>query len=138
MIEYVAGFLTNGREVVLVKKLRPAWQKDRYNGVGGHIEEGELPENTMVREFFEETGVKTTAIEWWPFAVLSGEDWKVHFFFSHGDLTQVKTMTDEEIAIVPIKDITVYNSIPNLSWLIPMGFSIQHERTETFHIQENY
>ena len=42
--------------VVLVKKNKPAWQKDKYNLPGGKIEEGETPLEAARRELEEETG----------------------------------------------------------------------------------
>jgi 8-oxo-dGTP diphosphatase len=135
---YVAGFLFEGDRVALVRKKRPAWQKNRYNGIGGHVEPGESPLSAMVREFYEETGYRTVSTQWWPFCVLSGEDWSVHFFSSYGRLSELKTTTDEEIVVLPISEITIENSIPNLTWLIPMSKSIFIERAHTFRVQEEY
>lgn len=42
--------------VLLIRKLRPAWQAGRLNGVGGKVEFGESPDEAMAREFREETG----------------------------------------------------------------------------------
>lgn len=58
MKHYVLGFAFDSRNrVVLIHKERPDWQRGKWNGVGGHINEGELPYSAMVREFKEETGV---------------------------------------------------------------------------------
>lgn len=45
MTEYVAGlyFDRDGRKVAMVEKLNPAWQKGKYNAIGGKIEPGEEP-----------------------------------------------------------------------------------------------
>ena len=61
MQEYVVGFLfdedarryhkTGHGNVVLIEKNRPAWQAGRLNGVGGHIEIGETPDEAISREF---------------------------------------------------------------------------------------
>jgi len=136
--QYVAGFLFEGPNVALIRKQRPAWQKNRYNGIGGHVEPGESPLAAMVREFQEETSYVTVPTQWWPFCVLSGEDFAVHFFSSYGRLSELKTTTDEEIVVLPISEITVENAIPNLTWLIPMSKSIFNEHTHTFHVQEEY
>jgi len=135
---YVAGFLFEGPNVALIRKQRPAWQKNRYNGIGGHVEAGESPLAAMVREFYEETSYVTVPTQWWPFCVLSGEDFSVHFFSSYGRLSELKTTTDEEIVVLPISEITVENAIPNLTWLIPMAKSLAHERTHTFLVEESY
>lgn len=134
--QYVAGFLFEGDNVALIRKLRPAWQKGKLNGIGGHIELGEIPPQAMVREFEEETSVKTTATQWWPFAVLSGENHVVHFFASYGILTELKSTTDEEVVVIPISEVTVTNAIPNLTWLIPMSKEVTGSSVYTYHIRE--
>ena len=139
MTEYVVGFMlsTDGENVALIRKQRPAWQKGRLNGIGGHIEDGELPIQAMVREFKEETADSTDIAQWIPFAVLSGNDWKVHFFFTWGHLEALQTVTGEGIEILPVEGVTVDNDcLPNLTWLIPMAKSMEYERATIFHIQE--
>lgn len=135
MTEYVAGFLFENEKVALVVKNRPAWQKGKMNGIGGHIEEGETPAEAMAREFVEETGY-ADPITWYPFAVLSGEHFAVHFFYGYGDLSNVKTVTDEWIVVVPVDRVNATNAIPNLTWLIPMAKSMQYDRANLFKIQE--
>jgi len=133
---YVAGFLFENNQVALIRKLRPAWQKGRLNGIGGHIEQGESPEAAIVREFEEETGYKTSITQWWPFCVLSGKDWVVHFFSSYGKLDELKSTTDEEVVVLPVGQVSVVNAIPNLTWLIPMAKTIVHESVGSFDIRE--
>ena len=55
---YVLGLVFNdtATRILLIEKLRPDWQKDRWNGIGGKIEEGETPSEAMLRESREETG----------------------------------------------------------------------------------
>lgn len=134
---YCAGFMFNENgQVALIRKARPAWQAGKFNAIGGHIEVGESPASAQVREFFEETGYATTITQWWPFAVLSGEDFAVHFFCTYGKLELLKSTTDEEVVVLPISDITVENAIPNLTWLIPMAKTLPVERAHTFHVRE--
>lgn len=58
MKHYVVGFLFNEKdEVLLLKKIKPAWQFNKWNGVGGNIEPGETPGEAMRREFIEETRI---------------------------------------------------------------------------------
>lgn len=139
MTSYVAGFMFEKDQVALVLKQRPAWQRGKMNGIGGHIEPTDAsPGAAMVREFEEETGKKTSITEWWPFAVLTGEDFKVHFFCTQGVLSELESTTDESIVVVPVSGVTVRNSIPNLVWLLPMAQSITHDAASTFHIKEEY
>lgn len=55
---YVLGFVFNSSrtKVLLMKKLQPDWQKNKWNGIGGEIEENETPLEAMERESIEETG----------------------------------------------------------------------------------
>lgn len=121
MTEYVAGFMfsEDKRKVALIIKKRPRWQKGRKNAIGGHVEPGETPSQAMVREFEEETGVRHT--DWRLFCTLKGEGFEVHFYWTTGVLSRLKTMTDEEICICKATFLHGTNVLPNLRWLIPMA-----------------
>jgi 8-oxo-dGTP diphosphatase len=136
MTEYSTGFMFEGTRVALILKQRPKWQRGRLNGVGGHIEEGETPAQAMAREFEEETGFQTEPGDWKPLVVLSGDDFKVHFFYTWGELSLLETKTDEEIVVVPVSSVTVQNAIPNLTWLLPMAKSLTYDRASHFEIHE--
>ncbi len=124
--EYVLGFLFNQNktEVVLIKKNRPDWQKGKLNGVGGHIkiDECETPINAIRREFEEEAGVDV--IRWTVRVIMHGKDnndnlWRVWCFFAFDKINNVKSITDEQIRIVPVNNLPE-NIIPSLRWIIPM------------------
>lgn len=135
---YVVGFMFQNDKVALVRKNRPAWQAGKLNGIGGHVDPGESPVEAMCREFEEETGLSTISDDWKDFAELVGGDYIVHFFHSQGDLSLLKTTTDEEIVVLPVKEVTVANAIPNLTWLIPLAKSMKHYRCRFVSIQENF
>lgn len=121
MTEYVVGFLFNRSRthVILIEKKRPSWQRGKLNGVGGKIESGETPHHAMKREFKEETGMCIRRKKWNRMVVLVGADWKVHFFWAIGKLTNARTVTDERISICNTK-LLPENVIPELRWLIPL------------------
>jgi 8-oxo-dGTP diphosphatase len=119
---YVAGFAFSpgGEKVVLVRKLRPQWQRGRLNAIGGKIEPGELPEQAMAREFAEETGVEIDLDRWQLCVHLMGNDYEVYFFRADIDNpTACRSAEDEEIVIVDTFPIST-TTIPNLHWLIPL------------------
>lgn len=139
MTRYVAGFAFEGGKVALIEKQRPAWQKGKLNGIGGHIEDGETPSKAMVREFYEETGCMTDETEWLQFATLTGTDFEVNFFRSYpGNLEDLDSPTDEKVVIWPTDRVNVFSCIPNLSWLIPMAKSMPFDRVSKFSITEIY
>ena len=126
--QYVAGFLFNEEKtkVALIKKNRPQWQKDKYNGIGGHIEVGDrTPLIAMIREFGEEAGLTVT--NWKEFAGLQGPSWFVHFYWGIGDLRKIRQLTDESIEIFEIHELTELNVISNLRWLIPMALDSEED-----------
>ena len=55
---YVLGLVFNdiSTRILLIEKLRPDWQKGRWNGIGGKIDGDETPSEAMLRESKEETG----------------------------------------------------------------------------------
>jgi len=56
-------FLQDGDHVLLLRipETRGAW-KGKFNGIGGHIEQGEDALTSAIRETFEETGLKPHAM----------------------------------------------------------------------------
>ena len=138
MQRYVAGFMFDmAGHVGLVRKAKPEWQKGKLNGIGGKIEDGEEPHRAMQREFKEETGVDTYLSDWRHFATLRGNDFEVCFFKAEGDLRDLRTVEEEEIVVQRVSDITVYNAIPNLTWLLPLAVAENFDRTNHFTIIES-
>lgn len=128
---YVCGFMFNQEktQVVLIRKLRPEWQKGKLNGVGGHIEDGEKPEEAMSREFEEEAGISDT--KWTLVAEYDVRDTpesdqaaQVYFFKSFGDIHSICSRTDEEVIVYPVSEIFSHlhsvNVLLKLRFLIPM------------------
>lgn len=118
MTEYVVGFLHDGSHVALIEKKRPEWQKGRLNGIGGHIEQGEMPIEAMRREFHEEADL---AIDSWELTVImTGENEVVYVFAIFGPVWDVVAKTDEQVYVERINGLST-NVLPNLRWLIPMS-----------------
>lgn len=120
---YVCGFLFRNRksQVALIRKVKPAWQQGKLNGIGGKIEDGETPQQAMFREFKEETGVEFE--DWRHYATLVFREARIHFFvgFCSADV-ELKTTTEEPVAWYGTAQQQVYDEcIPNLRFLIPMA-----------------
>jgi len=134
MVSYTAGFLFDEKtkRIVLIKKNKPIWQKGLYNGVGGKIEKNESPEDCIIREFEEETGVFIE--DWEEFAYLYREnDFELHFFRAFdNNLWRCRSITDEKLVILDVKHLHFFyhRMIPNLEWLIPLALDKEVEYTE--------
>lgn len=129
-MQYCLGFAFNEDRdrVVLIEKKRPAWQAGKFNGVGGKMEVTDLgPLAAMVREFREETGVRTAIADWERFCTIRNTDNGVELFIFRmfGDsVMDARTKTDENIRIPRLDEIPgIFPVIPNLKWLIPLALS---------------
>lgn len=119
--DYVVGFLfrLGGDEVALIRKSKPEWQKGLLNGVGGKIEEDELPITAMVREFEEEAGAYI--LNWRYFATITLKDGGKVYFFESREEVELETKTGEEVSWYPAAHLRQYGILSNLSWLVPMA-----------------
>jgi len=124
MVEYVVGFAfdENEKNVILVRKQRPEWQKGALNGPGGHIEGGESMLVAMAREFKEEVGIETNPYTWILKVVIEGKGWKVYFLslkLTDKVFYSARSVTDELVTFVNMKELHQRSMINNLRWLIP-------------------
>ena len=128
MDEMVLGFLfdVDFNSVMLIRKNRPAWQAGKLNGIGGHVEEGDVyPKAAMIRECKEETDV--WMMNWKCFATLTGvaATWKVHCFYCTAAQEQLRTVKGGEEGPLTFHDVKNLpdDVLPNLHWLIPMAIA---------------
>lgn len=110
---------------LLIRKLKPEWQKGRINGIGGKIEPGEGAYKAIAREFEEETGIGSAQSHWKMTIILQHNNWKVYFFIYTGDakIEDARQMEAEELVVMTWDMIAKSeNVIPNLKWLIPLSY----------------
>lgn len=121
---YVVGFMFDGafQHVALIRKRKPTWQAGLLNGIGGKIEEGELPAEAMPREFLEEAG--RTGNPWSHFASLTGTNndggkFALECFWSEGNVDALESQEEEKIEVIDIDTLSHRSdTIGNLPWLI--------------------
>lgn len=121
MMQYTCGFLfsEDGSRVLLIRKLKPAWQAGKLNGIGGKVEAGETALCAMVREAREEAAL-TDAVAWQHFASIDGTDFHVSFYRAFGDPDWGSAQTAEPLEVHPSHDLPA-DVLPNLRWLIPLA-----------------
>lgn len=135
--QYVLGFLFKATgdldmpAVALIRKNKPAFQKDMWNGIGGKIELGETSYEAMRREFFEETG---QAFHDWQFFCLyhPDEETIIHCFRGVTLDSRLEQTTDEFPFWVNVSAALVskHPFLPNVRWLIPMALHDYNIRKE--------
>lgn len=121
---YVLGFAftTDGR-VALIRKIKPAWQAGKLNGIGGKVEADEDSVSAMVREFREETGVSTPPQAWQFRGRMFGENWSVFVYTCTLEVIKnVRTMEEERVFLVDLDntDCLTMNTIENVHALIQL------------------
>lgn len=126
-LNYVVGFAFNKEKnkVLLIKKIKPAWQNGLLNGIGGKIENYDItPYHSMTREFLEESNIKTSEEEWYYFSKLDSDDFELNCFVGFFDddlLNSFESITDEQVTLVSVQELfdNQFNGcISNLKWLI--------------------
>lgn len=131
---YVAGFMFNATltKVALIRKNSPEWQKGLLNGIGGKLEPSDRSNiQAMQREFQEETGF--FQMDWTYYARLhEGGRFSVGFYCCVGDLTKLKSTTDEKVEIIPVSKIKNHQTIENIPWLVELAIDCLRDGRPTF------
>ena len=89
-------YLYRGREALMLHRVKKAVDenKDKWIGIGGKFEEGESPEDCLLREVREETGLTLTAWRYRGIVTFVSDEWGteyMHLFTAdawEGDLRQ--------------------------------------------------
>lgn len=125
MNSLVVGFLfsPDKKKVVLIKKNRPAWQKELYNGIGGHATESEVLSDTMIREFKEEAGLIIPKWKLFAKGINHDNPDTVVYFYKAFDWSYIDATTqeDEKIYIKDVYKVKYLRRVYNLDWLIPLA-----------------
>lgn len=129
-MQYTIGamFTEDLKKVLLIKKQKPDWQKGKYNFPGGKVENVKIREKNqresykacIVREFKEETSMKTMEVDWHAIGSIEGEGYSVELLVAVflNSMGMAITITDEEVEWFNVDNLPK-NIIDNLLWLIP-------------------
>ncbi len=119
-----------------VKKVKDV-NKDKWIGVGGHLEEGESPDECVVREVKEETGLMLTNYKLRGIVTFVLEDWGAEYMFLYtADGFEGEMITCDEGNLEWVKKSKVYE--------LPVWegdkifFRLLEERQDFFSLKLNY
>lgn len=165
-MDFVVGFAFTPdplpfTRVLLIEKLKPAWQAGKLNGVGGKIDHYvadptvnaydptalkpgmrlETPVEAMVREFHEETGVASETSDWQLFAIMHNGRFE-HQVYCFESLEprlfyEARTMEAERLVPVPVNAIlhpNSYSLVPNLRAKILLGLDRESWHRPTYFV----
>ena len=117
----VVGIITDNKEILLLKKNNPDWQKGLYNGIGGKVELNTTPLETIIRKSEEELGVNIS--NWRELdSEISSSGIEIVYFLTtlnEGEIKKLQSQIDERAELF---------SINNLPANILQDLKIQIER----------
>lgn len=117
----VVGIITDNKEILLLKKNNPDWQKGLYNGIGGKVELNTTPLETIIKKCQEELGVNIS--NWIELdSEISSSGIEIVYFLAtlnEGEIKKLQSQTDERAELF---------SINNLPTNILQDLKIQIER----------
>ena len=112
-------FTPDRRQIVLMRKSRPAWQAGKANALGGKIQPGETPSDAARREVGEEAGVDVDS--WEEFLVWDDPVYRMHVLRAfHAVADRARTAEDQEVFLANVRELPP-NAIENLRWLVPLA-----------------
>ncbi|MCT7467983.1 NUDIX domain-containing protein [Aliarcobacter cryaerophilus] len=121
MMRVVVGIITDNKEILLLKKNNPDWQKGLYNGIGGKVELNTTPLETIIKKCQEEFGVNIS--NWIELdSEISSSGIEIVYFLTtlnEGEIKKLQSQTDERAELF---------SINNLPTNILQDLKIQIER----------
>lgn len=121
MLDYVLAllFTADAREVVLVRKTRPAWQAGRVNALGGKMDDDEAVSDSARREVREEAGIDVDG--WEEFLVWHDPEYRLRAVRAFDEAARgARTAEDQEVFLARV-DALPPNVIDNLRWIIPLA-----------------
>ena len=119
--EYVLAllFTADAREVVLIRKTRPAWQAGRINALGGKLRNGESLLDAARREVREEAGVDVE--HWEPFLIWHDLEYRLQAVRAFDDVARLaRSAEDQEVFLADVGGLPL-DVIENLRWIVPLA-----------------
>ena len=111
--------------------------KDKWIGVGGHFEDGESPEECLLREVYEETGLKLTSYSFRGLITFVSEEWPTEYmclFTADAYEGSIKECDEGVLTWVPKSEILSLNLWEGDKWFL----KLLEERQDFFTMKLSY
>lgn len=97
MLKFTICFIKQGSRILLMNREKASWM-GMWNGVGGKIEPGETPRESILREIAEETGIRVESV-----AFKGLTTWLVDGVRVGGMYTYLAELPEDELFEVPFR-----------------------------------
>lgn len=105
----VVGIITDNKEILLLKKNNPDWQKGLYNGIGGKVELNTTPLETIIKKCQEELGLNIS--NWIELdSEISSSGIEIVYFLTtlnEGEIKKLQSQTDERAELFSINNLPI-------------------------------
>jgi 8-oxo-dGTP diphosphatase len=111
-----------GKALLIKGGVQKKWWAGRYNGVGGHIEEGEDALSAARRELKEETALEVSALQLCAVAMVDDSDTTgsvIFMFKADYQGGEIKNSAEGELTWIPLTELENYPLLDDLQELIP-------------------
>ena len=112
MINTTLCYITRGNDVLMLHRIKKKndINQDKWIGVGGHFEEGESPEECLLREVYEETGLRLNNFRLRGIITFSTDNYPTEYMFLYtADGYEGKLTECNEGMLEWVKKSDVYN-----------------------------
>ena len=111
--------------------------KDKWIGVGGHFEDNESPEECLLREVYEETGLTLTSYSFRGLITFVSDEWPTEYmclFTADGFMGELKDCDEGRLEWVPKNNISLLNIWEGDKWFL----RLLDERRDFFTMKLRY
>ena len=103
----VVGIITDNKEILLLKKNNPDWQKGLYNGIGGKVELNTTPLETIIKKSEEDLGINIS--NWRELdSEISSSGIEIVYFLTtlnENEIKKLQSQTDERAELFSINNL---------------------------------
>lgn len=106
MINTTLCYIRRGEEYLMLHRIKKKHDlnQDKWIGIGGKFEDGESPEDCLLREAREETGLTLTDYRYWGIVTFVSDRWPteyMHLFTADGFTGTLKECDEGDLEWIP-------------------------------------
>ena len=119
----VIGLLNDNKVLILKRGSTAPWMPNKWSLVGGGIEEGENPKETIIRECIEEIGLKPNNVSF-DHKIMTVDTGEIYYFYGELESQNIKLdYENSNYKFITKNEINNYDFVPYIKEFILTVFS---------------